>query len=77
MMPVDVFEQKLLGLLRAQPFQPFQIEFDDGSVAVVGHPKTISYLGGMSGLYFGPDKDDFLFPSIGVRRIVRLVPAEV
>jgi hypothetical protein len=75
MMLVETFETTLRELLQARPFQPFQIEFDDGDVAVVGHPRAVSYLGGASELYFGPDHNDFLFHNIGVRRIVKLVPA--
>jgi hypothetical protein len=68
------FEQRLLELLRRRPFQPFQIELENGEHLVVGEPRALMYRGGASAMYFGIDDIRF-FGFEAVRRIIELVPA--
>ena len=55
MMTVDEFEQKLQTLLKRTPFRPFSIELDDGERWQVDAKENVMYLGGPTGVYFGPD----------------------
>lgn len=69
------FEATLLSRIKAVPFQPFVIEFDDGDRVVVGQPEALSYIGGPSAIFFDPRSQGMLFHSVAVSRVIDLVPA--
>jgi hypothetical protein len=74
-MSAEAFELKVRDLLRKQPFQPFQIEFEDGDRFVVGDPKALWYHMGDSAVFFRHDGSfDFIY-SEAVRDFIELVPA--
>lgn len=52
--------ETMLGLLRRQPFQPFEVRMSNGDAHQVRHPKMALLL--RSNLVLGsPESDDFIF----------------
>ncbi|MBV9123444.1 MAG: hypothetical protein JO112_08815 [Planctomycetes bacterium] len=75
MMTNKDFEQTIRGLLQRQPFQPFLIEFEDGSRFVVGQPEALMYQGGGTAIFIHPDGAFDFVDSEGVNRFIELTEA--
>jgi hypothetical protein len=68
------FEQALRSRLDRQPFQPFLIEFEDGSRREIRQKQDLSYWKGNDALYVHPDGSWEFVDRDDVAQILDLTP---
>lgn len=74
MMSRTQFEQALRPRLDRKPFQPFTIEFDDGTRWTVAEKGAVSYLTGDSAMIRHADGSFDLVDADNVKQFLDLVP---
>jgi hypothetical protein len=76
MIKPEDFDQRLRALRDRKPFQPFQIEMEDGRIFVVGNREDLMYPQCGRSVYFHNGELEFVDCEY-VGRIVELVPSQV